>query len=300
MKLSYQKSSMVRVSDIEIPDVFFRRMHTRIEVIDKLFGGEGILPGMVFTLSAAAGVGKTTLMLQICEALADQGYEAGYVTGEETTTMLAYSCRRLGLKSVQVCHETDVEEICEMMKQMDFLIIDSFATLQFDDKRMSDGDAINKIVSAAKEHECAVGIILHQTKNGNFKGSTVITHAVDCNIAISINDESDDHRDIQTSKNRYGTPYSGVLRISPSGYDLSALADMSAFTTASSKSKKSRKEDQILSMKEPPNITIDRVVQELNVSEAYARQMLYKLNKENKLVKIGSGSDAIWKFPINK
>jgi DNA repair protein RadA/Sms len=299
MKLNYSTTSLIPVSDVEIPDVFFRRMRTDVEVIDRLFGGEGILPGMAFTITAAPGVGKTTLMLQICECLTEQGYDAGYITGEETITMLAYTCRRLGLKKVQVCHETNIHQICKMMERLDFIIIDSFASLVGNNgEKLRDDEAINLIVASAKQYECAAGVILHHTKKGGYKGSTVIPHAVDCNISIEINEEADDHRDLSTSKNRYGSPYHGVVRMNSNGYDLTKVVDGSSFTTKNAKSKSVRKEDAILSMKEPPAITISRVVQELGVSEAYARQMLYKLARDGKLIKIGSGDNAIWKFPV--
>ena len=73
MITSFETTELTKVSDIEIPDVFNRRMRTNVEAVDKIFGGEGILPGMAFTVAAPPGCGKTTLLLQICEQWATAG-----------------------------------------------------------------------------------------------------------------------------------------------------------------------------------------------------------------------------------
>ena len=296
MILDYEKSELTRVSDIKIPDVFFRRMRTKSAVLDRLFGGEGILPGMAFTIAAGAGTGKTTLMLQACEALSKQGYNAGYISGEESSVMLAYTCKRLKLTELRVCHETNIDHICEMMKDLDFVVIDSFASLvDSDGHRPKHADAISKIVSAAKETECAVGVILHFTKAGNYKGSTDIPHAVDCNIMLEVDKDADNLRHIFTTKNRYGCVFDGNLTFGHNGYDLDKMAE-SEYKTEKATGKKN-KMDLILTLKEPPHITVARVVKELGVADAYARQMLYKLSASGKLVKFGSGESAVWKFP---
>ncbi len=298
MNLDYEITDLTKVSEIEIPDVFNRRMRTQVPVIDKIFGGEGILPGMSFTIAAAPGSGKTTLMLQICEKLAEQGYATGYVTGEESSVMVAYTCRRLGLTELQLCYGTDIDDICEKMKDLDFLIIDSFASLRENGEKPKEEHAISRIVSTAKQFECAVGVILHFTKNGKYKGSTAIPHSVDCNMIIDIAEDTD-NRNVYTTKNRYGCIYDGEMPFGSTGYVFDEVVDGEAYKTKTAQSKKS-KMDMILDMQEPPQINVDRVVRELQVAEAYARQMLYKLSKEGKLVKIGSGDNAIWKFPIAK
>lgn len=298
MKLTYEITQLTPVKDIEIPDVFNRRMRTNIKTLDKIFGGEGILPGMVFSIAAGPGTGKTTLMLQICESLAKQGYNTGYVTGEESSVMIAYTCRRLRLNELQLCHETNINKICSMMQDLDFLVVDSFSSLTDDaGERIRDAEGISKIVNAAKTYECAVGVILHFTKNGNYKGSTVIPHSVDCNMIIEIPEDNEFARNIYTTKNRYGCIYNGEIGFDASGYNFDEVTDGAEYVTKRAQGKKS-KIDLILDMKEPPHLTVDRVSKELNIAEAYARQMLYKLAATGKLVKFGSGAAAIWKFPL--
>jgi hypothetical protein len=93
-----------------IREAFFHRMMTGIEEIDRVFGN-GILPGCAFTLTAQPGGGKTTLMLQIFEALARQGYKVGYASGEENRYQLAFNCRRLGVKELPIANQTEFDYI---------------------------------------------------------------------------------------------------------------------------------------------------------------------------------------------
>ena len=299
MNITYETTELTKVSDIEIPDIFNRRMRTNVEAIDNIFGGEGILPSMAFTIAAPPGCGKTTLMLQICERLAKQGYSTGYVTGEESCYMLAHTCCRLELTELQLCHVTDLNDIIEMMKDLDFIIIDSFASLTDKGEKPKEADAIARIVTAAKEYECASGVILHFTKSGKYRGSTTIPHAVDCNLIIEVDPDNPENRNIYTTKNRYGCLFDGALVFGSKGYDFDQTVDGAEYKTMKAQGKKT-KMDCILDLKEPPNITVERVVNELQVAEAYARQMLYKLGKAGKLVKFGTGDNAVWKFPVSE
>ena len=77
MDLQIEQTRLTKVKNIKIPDIFTRRMKTGISRIDNLFE-EGILPGSAFTLTAKAGCGKTTLMLQILDGMTKNGYNVGY------------------------------------------------------------------------------------------------------------------------------------------------------------------------------------------------------------------------------
>ena len=82
MELNYGRTVLRKAKDIKIPDIFNRRLKTGIKKIDSLFD-EGILPGSALTLTAKAGCGKTTFMLQVLNGLAKNGYKTGYLSGEE-------------------------------------------------------------------------------------------------------------------------------------------------------------------------------------------------------------------------
>ena len=132
MNLNLDTTDFQRVSEINIPSVFYRRMKTGIADLDEIFNN-GILPGSSFTVTARAGCGKTTFLLQLCEALSKNGYNVGYASGEENTFQLAFNCQRLGVKSVQIANVTDIDKLCEATAKFDVLVIDSFQALSSED-----------------------------------------------------------------------------------------------------------------------------------------------------------------------
>ncbi len=73
MNLSHDETHLTKVSEIVIPDLYNRRLKTGSETIDKIFGGEGLLPSAVFTLCAGAGLGKTTFLLQMLDSMTKVG-----------------------------------------------------------------------------------------------------------------------------------------------------------------------------------------------------------------------------------
>ena len=110
MNLQLDKTKFVKVSDVVIPEVFFRRMKTNIQEVDALFG-DGILPGSSVTLTARAGLGKTTLMLQMLEGLSLNGKRVGYCSSEESIEQIAMTCKRLSVANIQLCNENNIDTI---------------------------------------------------------------------------------------------------------------------------------------------------------------------------------------------
>jgi predicted ATP-dependent serine protease len=300
MVINHNKTGLQRVADVEVPDAFFHRMHTGIKQIDELYGGEGILPGSIATVAAAPGSGKTTLYLQVCQALSNQGYSAAYITGEESTEMIAYTCRRLNITDVLVACETELDNIVEFMEDVDFIVYDSFPCLTVDGKRMNrtgQEQAISNIVRAAKTAGTAMSIILHVTKSGGYKGSTTIPHAVDMNMSIEVDSEDPSVRYISTDKNRYGSLAEVSTYFGYKGFDFDKKVESSGkMTKAESKGGKKAKELQaIKSLKEPPGITVSRVCQALKVDANRANYLLRGLVQEGALEKFGRGQSAVWK-----
>lgn len=297
MNIGHTKTKLTRVSSIKIPDTFFNRLSTGIAQLDTIYGGEGLLPGSVATIAAAPGSGKTTLLLQLCESLTNNGYTAAYITGEESVEMLAYTCKRLGLKNVFVSSETEIETIVSYMEDVDFIVFDSFPCLTSGGKRLSRTEqdaAIGSLVAACKLYETAMCIILHITKNGMYKGSTTIPHAVDINMNITIDEDDSSIRYISTTKNRYGSLAEIGLHFGYKGFDF----DVAVTPREPVKSKAKRKEEtlnKILALKEPPGINIKRVCKELGISDQQANYFLRQLVSMDKLVKYGRGAAAIWK-----
>lgn len=299
MKLGIEKSAFTKVSDIEIPEIFFRRMKTGVAEFDDMFG-EGILPGSAFTITAQAGCGKTTLLLQLMEALANNGYDVGYASGEENQYQLAFTCKRLNVSSVQIANETDVDALAKAMQDLDVLVVDSFQALTTRNKLNHaelERYAVTTLINAAKANECTLFFIMHLTKDGKLKGTTLVPHAVDVNVQILMDDEGDEQdRVISFYKNRFGPTLDYTATMTSRGFQLSGKREVT-----SAPSKKARKKDiesKILAIKEPPHITKERIMKELNLTSSQAYFTLKELTDAGKLVKCGRGSSAIWKHAL--
>tara|TARA_R110000772_G_scaffold79798_1_gene170595 strand:+ start:2956 stop:3915 length:960 start_codon:yes stop_codon:yes gene_type:complete len=300
MNLNYTNTNFKTVSDIKIPDIFYRRYKSGISVMDDLFG-EGILPGSSVTMCAAAGCGKTTLLLQLLEGLSTNGYNVGYSSGEENTYQLAFTCDRIGVKQVAVANMTDIDELVDAMDDLDVLVVDSFQALTTTKKmnsRALEKYAVSKLTRAGKDKECTVFFIMHLTKDGKLKGGTIVPHTVDVNMNIEIDGEiDDDARKIFFTKNRFGALNELTLFIGAKGYDFSAPVKIEASEekAPSKKSKKKKELEAILEMREPPTINADRVASSLDIDITRAQYLLRELTINGKIDKFGKGIKAIYK-----
>ena len=301
MNLGYAATEFKTVSKIKIPDIFNRRYRTGIEAVDDLFG-EGILPGSSITMCASAGCGKTTFLLQVLDALSLNGYSTAYASGEENEYQLAFTCNRIGVKQVQVANMTDVDTLAEQMEHFDCIVIDSFQSLTTESKmntREFEAYAISTLTRAAKDTECTIFFIMHLTKDGKLKGSTLVPHSVDVNMQIEVDGEAgDEARKIFFYKNRFGPCNELTVYLGATGYDFNTPVVIEESETKAP-SKKTRKQDEInaiMSLKEPPHITTDRVMEEVNIDYNRASFLLRDLVNNNRLAKFGKGKTAIFKI----
>ena len=292
MNLNIESTTFTKISEIQIPDIFYRRMQTSVADLDELFGN-GILPGSSFTLTAKAGCGKTTFLLQLFEALAKSGYNVGYASGEENIHQLAFNCKRLNIANVQIANLTDIDELVKATANFDAIVIDSFQALSSKiemNSREKEVYAVTNLVNAAKLNECAIFFVMHLTKAGILKGGTLIPHTVDVNMEISIDYESGtEARIITFSKNRFGScnEFSSIL--TEKGFIFTGRKEVK--DKALTKVQRNR----VLSMKEPPFITRKRVIKELNLSSAQAYLLLKEMTDQDLIKKFGRGDDAIYK-----
>jgi predicted ATP-dependent serine protease len=298
MKLGIEKSAFTKVSEIQIPDIFYRRMKTGVAEFDDMFG-EGILPGSAFTITAQAGSGKTTLLLQLMEALANNGYDVGYASGEENQYQLAFTCKRLNVSSVQIANETDVDTLAKAMQDLDVLVIDSFQALSTRNKLNHaelERYAVTTLINAAKANECALFFIMHLTKDGKLKGSTLVPHAVDVNVQIMMDDEGDEQdRIISFYKNRFGATLDYSASMTSHGFQLSGKREVTH--APSKKARKKSLENKIMAM-DPPNITKNGIMKSLNLTSSQAYFALKELTDAGKLKKYGRGDQAVWKKTV--
>jgi predicted ATP-dependent serine protease len=221
---STDSSNFVRVSDIQIPEIYNRRFKCGKADLDAVWGDNGFLPGMSFTLAAGAGTGKTTMLIQMLELLEGQKKNCAYISAEESVHQLAFTCKRLGVNKVKVANMSVIEDIFDAVEKnnFDMIILDSLPALtcrkNLRGKKLEEYLS-NYIVSKAKELECVVGIILHMTKTGQYKGSTLLPHSVDCNVIMSRNVEDPTVREIEVTKNRFGGCYGMAFAMSERGFN---------------------------------------------------------------------------------
>lgn len=298
MQLDLQKhTTFQKVQDIQIPDIFYRKMKCGIGEIDGLFT-DGFLPGGTFTLTASPGCGKTTLMLQILNGLADN-YSVGYATGEENIFQLAYTSTRINCTKVPIANITDVDTLIEKTKTLDFLVIDSFQSLTTQTKlnsREKEQYCIQELVKAAKANECTVCFIVHLTKMGVMKGSTLLPHTVDANLEIVPMEgyENDGGRTIFFSKNRYGPCNTLNAFITLNGYDFSIKKETNEEAMSVKSKKKNKLYTAILNME--GEITVSKIVDVIDVNVIKANTLLRELTQLGKIVKIGRGNESTWKI----
>ena len=299
MNLGIRETTLTKVKNIKIPEIFNRRMKTGIRKIDSLFD-EGILPGSAFTLTAPAGGGKTTLMLQILNGLVKNGYKVGYFSGEESIYQLAYTAKRVGATEVEIANETDIDTIAEQMKELDLIIVDSFQALTSTTKmnsRQLEKHAVQHLTKMAKQTECVVGFVMHLTKSGDLKGGTIVPHTVDANLKIEMVPNADEGaRAIYFEKNRFGPLNELECIIQRNGYDFNAkVVKDDEGTVKKAPSKKARKADDMETIAKMRKITLPTVAKKLDGNVQRAQYLLRELVILGKLTKEGRGSTAIWK-----
>ena len=301
MNLNLDKTPFTKISDVEIPDIFFNRLLTGNDHIDSIFGS-GILPGSTITLKALPGVGTSVFALTISEMLTNIGYDVAYSSGEEDIRQLAYNCKRLGIQNLEIGTITDVDELLDILPNKNFMVIDSFQTLTTTkqlNSRERNKYFIDNLVKQAKVHECSLMFIVQETSSGEIRGGTTLPYAVDVNMKIIRDPDDKDFRIFDVYKNRFGPTMNHGARFGASGYEfLGEYVETDEMKEEAKKiSVKDKRKEVILQMDEPPLITVNRVMEALDVKEQTAKLLLTDLEMDMKLIKYGRGKDAIWKFP---
>jgi predicted ATP-dependent serine protease len=291
-----ESQNFARVSDIEIPEIYNRRFKCGKADLDAVFGDNGFLPGMSFTLAAGAGTGKTTMLIQMLELLEGQRKNCAYISAEESVHQLAFTCKRLNVTRVKVANMSVIEDIFDAVKanKFDMIILDSFPALTSRKKlrgKKLEEYLSNYICSQAKEQECVVGIILHMTKTGQYKGSTLLPHSVDCNVLMSRNTEDPTVREIEVTKNRFGGCYGMAFAMSEHGFNFEKV-EIEGEEKKQSKSDKYK--EQILEATKKNNRINLAQATEILGDISRSQMVLRELTLTGKLKKTGRGQTAFW------
>lgn len=187
------------------------RFSTGMGELDRVLGG-GAVKGSLVLVGGAPGIGKSTLMLQICKKLGEQ-FRVLYISGEESVHQLKLRAKRLQAesRSLYVLSETNLGDVleCVQQEQPDVLIVDSIQTLYNDELNSPAGsvgqvkDCTMKLMQLAKEGNVTVFVIGHVNKDGFIAGPKVLEHMVDCVLYF----EGEQHmayRILRAAKNRFG------------------------------------------------------------------------------------------------
>ncbi|MBQ3348020.1 DNA repair protein RadA [Candidatus Saccharibacteria bacterium] len=209
--VSGKKLDFVKLSTV-VPSDAKARLVTEFNDLNTVLGG-GILMGSVSLLAGQPGMGKSTLLMQICAKVAEGGHEVLYVSGEESAGQVKLRAERLGASSERLnfAASTSGNDIAKTIEtgEFDLVIVDSIQTLAMDEIASAPGTVSqvtncgNLIIRAAKQTDTAVIIVGHVTKDGTLAGPKVLEHLVD----VVLNFEGDRYggfKTVRAVKNRFG------------------------------------------------------------------------------------------------
>ena len=201
------------------------RFSTGMGELDRVLGG-GAVAGSLVLVGGAPGIGKSTLLLQICSSLC-VGRKVLYISGEESERQLKLRADRLGVvpDSLYILSETRLSDIMEAVNQLepDILIIDSIQTLYNEENESAPGsisqvkDCTMTLMQLSKSQGITIFVVGHINKDGNIAGPKVLEHMVDCVLYFE-GDPNSTYRLLRAAKNRFGsTNEIGVFEMQDSG-----------------------------------------------------------------------------------
>ena len=218
-----KKATASPVSEISIENE--HRYDTGIGELNRVLGG-GMVKGSAVLLSGEPGIGKSTILLQLCGVIAGN-YKILYVSGEESSRQLKLRAKRLGVNNgnLFVMSENDAEAICGYINDNtpDIVIIDSIQTMNITSLNTSSGsisqvrECTNLFMHTAKSLDIPMFIVGHVNKDGGIAGPKVMEHIVDAVLYFE-GDRNYSYRILRATKNRFGsTNEIGVFEMRDNG-----------------------------------------------------------------------------------
>ena len=223
-----------KLSEVEFSED--TRIASGIEELDRVLGG-GIVVGSLVLVGGDPGIGKSTLLLQMCQKLVQQGKKVLYVSGEESEKQIKMRADRLGVfqSDLLVMSETDLDIVAETITRStpDVVIIDSIQTMYREEIGSAPGsvgqvrETTSTLLRLAKGMSISIFIVGHVTKEGVVAGPRVLEHMVDTVLYFE-GDGGASYRFLRGVKNRFGsTNEVGVFEMRGSG--LAEVANPSEF-----------------------------------------------------------------------
>lgn len=202
------------------------RIQTKIHELDRVLGG-GIVKGSLSLVGGDPGIGKSTLLLQVCRNLANQGVKVLYVSGEESLQQIKMRAERLGVfkEDMLLLCETNIEAIQDSIYNVkpDVVVIDSIQTMCTDQVSSAAGsvtqvrEVTGLLMQIAKQQGIAIFIVGHVTKEGVVAGPRTLEHMVDTVLYFE-GERHATYRILRGVKNRFGsTNEIGVFEMQEKG-----------------------------------------------------------------------------------
>ena len=199
------------LSEIALNDE--ERMSTHMDELNRVLGG-GIVPGSLILVGGDPGIGKSTLLLQVCRNIANDGRKVLYISGEESLRQIKLRANRIGEfgENLLLLCETDLAVIETTIRNIspDITIIDSIQTVYSGDVTSAPGsvsqvrEATNVFLQLAKGMGNSIFIVGHVTKEGTVAGPRVLEHMVDTVLYFE-GDRHASYRILRGVKNRFGS-----------------------------------------------------------------------------------------------
>lgn len=202
------------------------RIHTRIEELDRVLGG-GIVPGSLVLVGGDPGIGKSTLLLQVCQRLCEDRRQVLYISGEESLKQIKLRANRMGkfTEDLFLLCETNLDNIRSVIEKRkpQLVVIDSIQTMYNEEVSSAPGsvsqvrESTNVFMQLAKGLGITIFIVGHVTKEGTVAGPRVLEHMVDTVLYFE-GDRHASYRILRGVKNRFGsTNEIGVFEMRQNG-----------------------------------------------------------------------------------
>ncbi len=228
-KASSQKKDLVAPTSIlKATTADESRIKTNIAELDRVLGG-GIVKGSLVLVGGDPGIGKSTILLQMCRNLVHLGVETLYVSGEESAGQIKMRAERLGTfdKDMTLLCDNDMDNISSVIQKSNaaVVVIDSIQTVALDDISSAPGtvtqvrEVTARLMQLAKQNNVAIFIVGHVTKEGTVAGPRTLEHMVD-SVLYFEGDKNNGFRILRGVKNRFGsTNEIGVFNMTDKGLE---------------------------------------------------------------------------------
>lgn len=219
-----KKNAPMILADIKVEED--DRIKTNIEELDRVLGG-GIVPGSMVLVGGDPGIGKSTLLLQVCRELTQKQHKVLYISGEESLRQIKLRAKRIGEfnEHLLLLCETNLEIIRNTIEQTkpEAVVIDSIQTMYNEEVSSAPGsvsqvrESTGVLMQIAKGMGISVFIVGHVTKDGSVAGPRVLEHMVDTVLYFE-GDRQVSYRILRSVKNRFGsTNEIGVFEMQEKG-----------------------------------------------------------------------------------